>query len=57
MRRLATTNLDRILLTWDLIVEELSDGLPAICVLGRFESFADRRLKTKTTRCSCIELF
>ncbi len=32
--RLVTPKLDRILLTWDLTVEELTVSLPAICVDG-----------------------
>src|SRR5450756_719047 len=43
--RLATSNFDRMLLTWDLIVDGLTVSLPAICVL-----FNPSTIKARTSR-------
>ena len=65
--RLATPNLDRMLLAWDLVVDGLTVSLPAICVLFhpstikggtsrsrfvRLQSGAER-IHPITTRASC----
>ena len=65
--RLATPNLDRMLLAWDLVVDGLTVSLPAIYVLfnpsiirggtsrsrfGRLQSGAER-IHPITTRASC----
>src|SRR6476469_8326121 len=50
--RLATPNLDRILLTWDLIVDELTVSLPAICVLFRPSTIRARTSRSRSVKSS-----
>src|SRR5690242_14292309 len=48
--RLATPNLDRILLTWDLTVEELTVSRPAICVLFNPSTIKARTSSSRSVR-------
>src|SRR5574341_1953205 len=50
--RLATPNLDRMLLTWDLIVDELTVSLPAICVLFSPSTIRARTSRSRSVRSS-----
>ncbi len=48
--RLATPNLDRMLLTWDLTVEGLTVSLPAICVLFKPSTIRVRTSRSRSVR-------
>src|SRR6266540_1855912 len=50
--RLATPNLERILLTWDLIVDELTVSLPAIWVLFNPSTMRVRTSSSRSVRSS-----